>query len=70
MPANADQVFAVRNVEVREEMLRGRLTCLTYRDGQGHAATAAALGCSVRIAYLLPAARTRLAAILDRLDLP
>ena len=43
----------------------------TYRDGQGHAATAAALGCSVRtVAYMLPAARRRLADILDRLDLP
>jgi DNA-directed RNA polymerase specialized sigma24 family protein len=43
---------------------------LTYRDRQGHAATAAALGCSVRTpAYMLPAARRRLADTLDRLDL-
>ena len=42
---------------------------LTYRDGQGHQDAAAALGCSVRtLAYLLPAARTRPAATLDRLD--
>ena len=43
---------------------------LTYRDRQGHAATAAAIGCSVRtLAYMLPAARRRLADTLDRLDL-
>jgi DNA-directed RNA polymerase specialized sigma24 family protein len=43
---------------------------LTYRDRQGHAATAAALGCSVRtVAYILPAARRRLADVLDRRDL-
>jgi DNA-directed RNA polymerase specialized sigma24 family protein len=43
---------------------------LTYRDRQGHAATAAALGCSVRtVYYLLPAARRRLADVLDRRDL-
>jgi DNA-directed RNA polymerase specialized sigma24 family protein len=43
---------------------------LTYRDRAGHAATAAALGCSVRtINYMLPAARRRLADTLDRLDL-
>jgi DNA-directed RNA polymerase specialized sigma24 family protein len=41
---------------------------LTYRDRVGHAATA--LGCSVRtLAYMLPAARRRLADILDRRDL-
>jgi DNA-directed RNA polymerase specialized sigma24 family protein len=43
---------------------------LTYRDRAGHAATAAALGCSVRtLAYMLPAARRRLADALDRRDL-
>ncbi len=43
---------------------------LTYRDGQGHAAAAAAIGCSIRtLAYLLPAARRRLADALDRRDL-
>jgi DNA-directed RNA polymerase specialized sigma24 family protein len=43
---------------------------LTYRDRAGHAATAAALGCSIRtLAYMLPAARRRLADILDRRDL-
>jgi DNA-directed RNA polymerase specialized sigma24 family protein len=43
---------------------------LTYRDRAGHAATAAAIGCSVRtLAYMLPAARRRLADVLDRLDL-
>ena len=43
---------------------------LTYRDRAGHAATAAALGCSVRtVAYILPAARRRLADVLDRRDL-
>ena len=42
---------------------------LTYRDRQGHAATAA-IGCSVRtLAYMLPAARRRLADALDRRDL-
>jgi len=42
---------------------------MTYRDRVGHAATAAALGCSVRtVAYILPGAR-RLADILDCLDL-
>jgi DNA-directed RNA polymerase specialized sigma24 family protein len=41
-----------------------------YRERQGHAATAAALGCSVRtVAYILPAARRRLADVLDRRDL-
>jgi hypothetical protein len=41
---------------------------LTYRDRQGHAATAA--GCIVRtLAYMLPAARRRLADVLDRRDL-
>jgi hypothetical protein len=40
---------------------------MTYRDRQGHAATA--LGCSIRtLAYMLPAAR-RLADVLDRRDL-
>ena len=43
---------------------------LTYRDRVGHAATAAAFGCSVRtLAYMLPAARRRLADALDRRDL-
>jgi DNA-directed RNA polymerase specialized sigma24 family protein len=43
---------------------------LTYRGRAGHAATAAALGCSIRtLAYMLPAARRRLADILDRRDL-
>jgi hypothetical protein len=43
---------------------------LTYRDRVGHAATAAALGCSVRtLAYMLLAARRRLADALDRRDL-
>jgi hypothetical protein len=43
---------------------------LTYRDRAGHAATAAAIGCSVRtLAYMLPAARRRLADALDRRDL-
>jgi hypothetical protein len=43
---------------------------LNYRDRAGHAATAAALGCSVRtLAYMLPAARRRLADVLDRRDL-
>ena len=43
---------------------------MTYRDHQGHAATAAAIGCSVRtLVYLLPAAKRRLADTLDRLDL-
>jgi DNA-directed RNA polymerase specialized sigma24 family protein len=43
---------------------------LTYRDRQGHAATAAAIGCSIRtLAYMLPAARRRLADVLDRRDL-
>jgi len=43
---------------------------LTYRDRQGHAATAAAIGCSIRtLAYMLPAARRRLADALDRRDL-
>jgi DNA-directed RNA polymerase specialized sigma24 family protein len=43
---------------------------LTYRDRAGHAATAAALGCSIRtLAYMLPAARRRLADALDRRDL-
>ncbi len=42
---------------------------LTYRDRQGHAATAAAIGCSTRtLAYMLPAARRRLANVLS-LDL-
>jgi hypothetical protein len=40
---------------------------LTYRDRQGYAATAAAIGCSVRtLAYMLPAAR--LANVLDSRD--
>ena len=43
---------------------------LTSRDGMRHTATAAAIGCSPRlVAYLLPAARRRLADTLDRLDL-
>ncbi len=43
---------------------------MTYRDRAGHAATAAALGCSIRtLAYMLPAARRRLADVLDRRDL-
>jgi DNA-directed RNA polymerase specialized sigma24 family protein len=43
---------------------------LTYRDRVGHQATAAAIGCSVRtLAYMLPAARRRLADVLDRRDL-
>ncbi len=42
----------------------------TYRDGYGHTVTALALGCSERkLCYLLPAARSHLADILDRLDL-
>ena len=42
---------------------------LTYRDGVGHAA-AAAIGCSIRkLAYMLSAARRRLADALDRRDL-
>ena len=43
---------------------------LIYRDRVGHAATAAAIGCSIRtLAYMLPAARRRLADALDRRDL-
>jgi DNA-directed RNA polymerase specialized sigma24 family protein len=43
---------------------------MTYRDRAGHAATAAAIGCSIRtLAYMLPAARRRLADVLDRRDL-
>ena len=43
---------------------------LTYRDRHGHAAAAAAIGCSVStLAYMLPAARRRLADALDRRDL-
>ena len=42
----------------------------TYRDRMGQSAAAFAVGCSLRkLAYLLPAARQRLAVILDRLDL-
>lgn len=67
-----------RNVRVLDfERALGKLTTehqhaliLTYRDRVGHAATAAALGCSIRkLSYLLPAARRRLADVLDRLDL-
>ncbi len=43
---------------------------LTYRDRVGHAATAAAIGCSIRtLAYMLPDARRRLADAIDRRDL-
>jgi DNA-directed RNA polymerase specialized sigma24 family protein len=43
---------------------------LTYRDGIRHTEAANMLGMSERnIYYLLPAARRRLADILDRLDL-
>ncbi len=43
---------------------------LTYRDRVGHAATAAAIGCSIRtLAYMVPDARRRLADALDRRDL-
>ena len=47
-----------------------QILLLTYRDGIRHAQAAHMIGCSRRaIAYLLPAARRRLADILDRLDL-
>ena len=43
---------------------------LTYRDGHTESEVALLLGCSVRkIGYLLPAARTALAAALDKKDL-
>lgn len=43
---------------------------VVYRDGNGLSAAAAAVGCSIRkLDYLLPAARTHLAEILDRRDM-
>ncbi len=43
---------------------------LHYRDGQLQPEIARAIGCSIRkVSYLLPSARRKLAAILDRLDL-
>jgi len=43
---------------------------LTYRDRERAPAVALAIGCSIReVSYLVPAARRKLAEVLDRLDL-
>jgi DNA-directed RNA polymerase specialized sigma24 family protein len=43
---------------------------LIYRDREGYASAARAMRCSERkVAYLLPAARRRLASVLDRMGL-
>ena len=67
-----------RNVRVMDferaiallDPLHQQILILTYRDGIRHSEAATMLGMSERnIYYLLPAARRRLADVLDRLDL-
>ena len=58
------------NAPCRSSIPCTNVLVLTYRDNIRHAEAAHMLGMSERtICYLLPAARRRLADILDRLDL-